>query len=251
MQLDMEVLTLNIHKGFSASTLRYTLEALRVALRQSGSNLVFLQEVSGENRRQHRRLTGWPSSNQLEYLADNLWPHTAYGQNAVTSNGHHGNAIMSAIPIVNTHNQDLSLHRISQRGALHATLENGLELLSVHLGLFERERQRQLDRLIDYIHAELPPAAPLILAGDFNDWRGLAHRRLCAELDLEEAYFSRHGRLAKTFPAQLPLVAVDRIYSRGLSIVAASLFSSPLWRRLSDHRALGASFARRTEVHDR
>jgi len=32
-------LTLNIHKGFSASNLRYTLEALRVALRDSGCNL--------------------------------------------------------------------------------------------------------------------------------------------------------------------------------------------------------------------
>ena len=75
-------LTLNIHKGFSASNLRYTLEALRVALRDSGCNLIFLQEVSGENSRYHQRIKGWPNTDQLEYLADSDWPHFASGRNA-------------------------------------------------------------------------------------------------------------------------------------------------------------------------
>jgi CRP-like cAMP-binding protein len=51
---EYRALTLNIHKGFSASNLRYTLEALRVVLRDSKCNVVFLQEVSGENSRYAR-----------------------------------------------------------------------------------------------------------------------------------------------------------------------------------------------------
>ena len=140
---EYRALTLNIHKGFSASNLRYTLEALRVVLRDSKCNVVFLQEVSGENSRYYKRIKGWPNTDQLEYLADSVWPHFAYGRNAATPLGHHGNAILSVTPIGHVHNEDLSLHRLSQRGLLHVTLEEGTELLNVHLGLFERERNRQ------------------------------------------------------------------------------------------------------------
>ncbi len=248
MSDEIKVLTLNIHKGFSASNLRHTLEALRVVLRKSNCNLVFLQEISGESKRYLKRINGWPNTNQLEYLADSIWPHFAYGKNALTSDGHHGNAIMSEIPIRCTHNKDLSLYKISQRGVLHATLENGIELLSIHLGLFERERQRQLDQLIDYIRSEIPPEAPLILAGDFNDWRTLAHSRLCNELGLSEAHLASQGFLAKTFPALFPLIAVDRIYCRNLQIKEASLVTSSLWRQLSDHCALSARLSSLEDV---
>ena len=144
---EYRALTLNIHKGFSASNLRYTVEALRVVLRDSKCNVVFLQEVSGENSRYHKRIKGWPNTDQLEYLADSVWHHFAYGRNAATPLGHHGNAILSATPIGHVHNEDLSLHRLSQRGLLHVTLEEGTELLNVHLGLFKRERNRQLSKL--------------------------------------------------------------------------------------------------------
>lgn len=69
---EYRALTLNIHKGFSASNLRYTLEALRVVLRDSKCNVVFLQEVSGENSRYYKRIKGWPNTDQLEYLADSV-----------------------------------------------------------------------------------------------------------------------------------------------------------------------------------
>jgi endonuclease/exonuclease/phosphatase family metal-dependent hydrolase len=240
MQGEFKALTLNMHKGFSANNLRYTLEALRVALRDSGCTLVFLQEVSGESRRYRKRLSGWPNTDQLEFLADAVWPHFAYGKNAVTTNGHHGNAIMSAVPIARWHNEDLSLHRVSQRGLLHVTLESGFELISVHLGLFERERHAQLSKLIDYIKEKIDPDAPLLLAGDFNDWRQLSHRRLKQQLGVEEAFEYRTGKLAKSFPATLPLLQMDRLYFRGIRIESVSRPNDPLWRRLSDHSALVA-----------
>lgn len=142
------------------------------------------------------------------------------------------------------HNEDLSLHRISQRGLLHVTLDEGAELLSVHLGLFERERKRQLRMLVDYILTQIPPESPLILAGDFNDWRLTAHRTLVQELGLTEAFDSICGAPARTFPAALPLLSMDRIYCRGLRVESANVLSNPNWRWLSDHSALVANLSR-------
>ena len=177
-----------------------------------------MQEVSGESRRYHQRIKGWPNTDQLKYLADSAWLHFAYSRNAATPLGHHGNAILSATPIGHVHNDDLSLHWLSQPGLLHATLEEGTELLSVHLGLFERERNRQLSKLIDYVLYNIPEKAPLILVGEFNDWRLTVHKTLVKELKLSEAFESICGAPARTFPAALPLLHMDRICYRGLTV---------------------------------
>src|SRR5690606_15038796 len=125
---------------------------------------------------------------QLEYLADTVWTHHAYGRNAIYQHGHHGNAILSALPFVHWNNIDASVLSFSQRGFLHGTIEGGLHLICVHLGLFERERKLQVTQLIEYIHHNIPEDEPLILAGDFNDWRCTTHRRLQQELQLTEVH---------------------------------------------------------------
>ncbi len=248
MSEEFTVLTLNIHKGFSASNLRYTLEALRLALHKHECSIAFLQEVSGESKRAAKRLTGWPHSNQLEYLADHVWPHYAYGKNALSSDGHHGNAILSEVPMAAWNTLDLSQFRLSQRGLLHATLANGLELICTHLGLFAGERRAQVELLIHYVEQKIPQRAPLILAGDFNDWTLASHRRLQQALNLKEAAQHCHGRVARTFPAAWPVLSMDRLYSRGLEINRAQRLSDPLWSRLSDHCAVTASYQRLAHV---
>ena len=80
------------------SNRRFTLEKIRNSLRESNANVVFLQEVVGENTRQRKRISAWPDSNQMEFLADSVWEHYAYGKNAIYQHGHHGNAILSEIP---------------------------------------------------------------------------------------------------------------------------------------------------------
>ena len=46
----LRVLTLNIHKGYTALNTRFMLHELRDAIRETGADLVFLQEVQGEHR---------------------------------------------------------------------------------------------------------------------------------------------------------------------------------------------------------
>ena len=236
-----KVLTLNIHKGQSMAKRQFTLERIKHCLEQSGSNIVFLQEVIGDSEKQNKSIPDWPDNNQFEFLADSLWSHFAYGKNAIYQHGHHGNAILSEIPFRQLHNLDVSLMRISQRGILHGQLENGVHLLCVHLGLFERERRSQLRQLVDYVNTQIESTEPLIVAGDFNDWRRRLHTSICEELGMTDVHESRHGRVARTFPAMLPLLTVDRIYVRGFKISSAEVMTDSEWRSVSDHRALAAN----------
>jgi len=235
---NFKILTLNIHKGFSAGNRRFTLDKIRSCLRESGANLVFLQEVTGENMRHEKAIQDWPAQNQFEFLADSVWSHYAYGKNAIYQHGHHGNAILSELPFTESNNIDVSLMRFSQRGILHGVLENNVHLLCIHLGLFEKERKFQVEKLLEYIHATIPSSAALIMAGDFNDWRASSHKQLLSSLGLTEAHEAIHQRMAKTFPAMLPCLPMDRIYSRGFKVSTIKVMTHPHWRVLSDHCAL-------------
>jgi endonuclease/exonuclease/phosphatase family metal-dependent hydrolase len=236
-----KILTLNIHKGFSLGNRRFTLERIRQNLRQSGSNLVFLQEVVGEHERHREAIVDWPATSQFEFLADSVWDHYAYGKNAIYQHGHHGNAILSELPFDDYSNVNISTMKISQRGILHGVLVNGVHLLCVHLGLFERERRAQIRRLIDHIETRIPAGEPLILAGDFNDWLRTGHRALRRHCGLVEVSEASGKRLAATYPAMLPMLPMDRIYLRGFHVQSSRVLADPEWRWLSDHCAVVAN----------
>jgi len=241
--IDFKVLTLNIHKGYSMSNRHFTLDKIKQCLKLSGSNIVFLQEVSGDNDKKKDAIPNWSDNNQFEFLADSIWDHFAYGKNAIYQHGHHGNGILSEIPFNRLHNLDVSTMRISQRGILHGQLENGTHLLCAHLGLFESERRSQVRQLIEYAKANIAATEPLIMAGDFNDWRRKAHLQLCHELELIEVYQAHRGHVANTFPAMFPALPMDRIYVRGFKVSSANVMTSREWRSISDHCALTADIS--------
>lgn len=240
---DFNVLTLNIHKGFSTGQRRFTLENIRNCLRDSKASVVFLQEVVGEHQHFARKIPGWPQVNQLEFLADSVWTHHAYGKNAIYQHGHHGNAILSEVPFKSWHNLDVSLMNISQRGILHGITANDLHLLCVHFGLFESERRQQANKLVDYVHRNIPHNAPLILAGDFNDWRKTLHKRLTRELGLHDAHQKLNNKVANTFPSFRPMLPMDRIYLRGFQVRSCSIMNDKVWRKISDHCAISAKLS--------
>jgi endonuclease/exonuclease/phosphatase family metal-dependent hydrolase len=239
----LRVLTLNIHKGFTALNGEFALERLKDALRDVEADVAFLQEVVG---RRDGAPQG-PTQPQFEYLADEVWPHYAYGRNALYPRGHHGNAILSKFPIVGHRHENLSTNRFEQRGLLHCAVaapqfDAHVHLVCVHFGLTQRGRRLQTERVVRHLRDHVPASAPLVLAGDFNDWLRRASRPLAEEAGLVEAHERLHGRPARTFPVALPLLAVDRIYARGLKPVAARALHGDRWRRLSDHAAVVASF---------
>ncbi|TAG06200.1 MAG: EEP domain-containing protein [Betaproteobacteria bacterium] len=245
----LTVATYNIHKGFSHFNGRMIVHDLRERLRTMSSDIVFLQEVVGNNDRHAAKHVHWPEGPQHEFLADAHWPVSAYGKNAVYDHGHHGNAILSRLPILSADQQDISSHRFEQRGLLHAEMalngsEQRLHCVCVHLGLFARSRVKQIDAVLARIDALVPRSAPLIIAGDFNDWRHRAGGPL-RELDLHEVFVTANGRPARSFPARLPIFRLDRIYVRGFDVNFAQVHRGREWAKLSDHAALETSLTLR------
>ena len=235
----------NIHKGFSASNRQFLLHDMREAIRSIGADICFLQEVVGHQMRYGSALDSETAS-QFEFLADSAWPHYAYGKNAIVDEGHHGNAILSKVPFVDYQNHNVSRWRFSQRGLLYGRLANGVTLICVHLGLLGHERRYQIQCLHELIERNCDPDAPVIVDGDFNDWRMQGDRMMRNELGFNEVFNELKGRPARSFPAALPLLRIDRIYFRGLQLQSARALRGGIWRRLSDHAALCASFSNPT-----
>ncbi|OGV65210.1 MAG: hypothetical protein A2498_12450 [Lentisphaerae bacterium RIFOXYC12_FULL_60_16] len=239
----LRILTVNIHKGFSLGNRHFVLHRLRDAIRSTHADVVFLQEVVGQNTRKAARHHDWPDQAQHEYLADSVWAHHAYGQNALYPHGHHGNAILSRFPIVHSEQIDTTTNRMEQRGFLYGAVDlpdggDPLHCLCIHLGLFAASRKKQLRLHADFIDRRIPHDAPMIMAGDFNDWRGDGVDEFARRLNLKDAATEISGRKARTFPAHLPLLPLDRIYIRGLSARQCTTHYRGAWKQLSDHAAL-------------
>ncbi|APV49809.1 hypothetical protein BWI17_09025 [Betaproteobacteria bacterium GR16-43] len=247
-QQSLRVVTYNIHKGFSQFNQRLVLHDIRDHLAKLGADVAFLQEVVGEDRAHARRHGSWPTVGQHAYLCHED-SHHAYGMNAVHQEGHHGNAIVSRFPISGWENLDISHHKFESRGLLHTEIAvpgwtEKLHCINVHLGLFARSRRFQLEWLCDRIHDAVPDGEPLIVAGDFNDWQRKASQVLGRELKLFEAFEHAEGAHARSFPARLPLLQLDRIYVRGLGVSAVQKLVGSPWAKLSDHVALAATLTR-------
>ena len=242
--MKLRIVTYNIHKGFSQFNRRMMVHELRDELRDLGADIVFLQEVQGQHQRNARRFHNWPEAPQYEFLADSVWQDHAYGRNAVYDNGHHGNAILSRYPILSAENQDISGHAMERRGILQCVvgLPQGrrLHCMCIHLALTEGVRRRQIGALIDRMRRLVPADEPLVVAGDFNDWRNLACKRLATDAGLVEAFRHHAGHLARSYPSTMPVLRLDRIYTRGFAISAARVHHGLPWSKISDHAVLSA-----------
>jgi endonuclease/exonuclease/phosphatase family metal-dependent hydrolase len=244
--MKIRIATYNIHKGVMNDMTRLRRQAsvheLRLALHALGADMIFLQEVQGKNLRLARRFEQWPVESQEVFLASppdlSARFEAAYGQNASYLHGHHGNALLSRFPIVTRENRDFSDHALEKRGVLHCQVEiagRTVHCFVVHFGLFARSRVRQTDALVDWIDHEVPRGRPLLIAGDFNDWQHRLTRQLHDHLSVNEVL---NG--ARTFPALVPWLKMDRIYVRGFNIQSAKVLRGPEWARLSDHSPLVA-----------
>lgn len=236
----LNVLTMNMHMGFGFLNRRFILPELRDAVRSASADVVFLQEVHGEQQNHAQSVKNWPTTSQYEFLAESMWEDFAYGRNAVYPHGHHGNALLSKYPIIRHENLDISIHGTEERGLLHCVLEvprcGEVHAICVHLGLKEAHRQQQLALLAELV-SQLPPDAPVIIAGDFNDWRQKADARL-VPAGLREVFVESSGAPARSFPARFPLLRLDRIYVRNVKTRSPRVLSNRPWSHLSDHAPL-------------
>ena len=247
----LRIVTYNIHKGFSQFNQHMRVHELREQLRQLGAEIVFLQEVQGEHSLHAENIDDWPQEPQHDFLAADVWQATAYASNVVYDHGHHGNAILSRFPIEHAFNQDVTHLRFERRGLLHCKINlpgigKPVHCVCVHLSLFARSRRRQMDALATYLESIADADSPLLIAGDFNDWRNEADTLLAQRLGLSEVFGGQggdDGTPGRSFPAKKPMLRLDRIYMRGFTVKQAKVHSGKPWSKISDHAPLSAHLA--------
>jgi endonuclease/exonuclease/phosphatase family metal-dependent hydrolase len=115
-----------------------------------------------------------------------------------------------------------------------------LHAVCVHLGLSESQRRLQIGQLCRLLEAEVPARTPVVVAGDFNDWRLRGHRQLHEGCALVDVHAHSRGRPARTFPARHPLLRLDRIYVRDARLHDPIMLPRRPWSHLSDHTPLAA-----------
>jgi endonuclease/exonuclease/phosphatase family metal-dependent hydrolase len=237
----LRVATYNIHKGVQGlgPMRRLEIHNLGLAVEQLDADIVCLQEVRKLHRREARFFPYWPDMPQADFLAPEGY-EAVYRTNAITRHGEHGNALLSRWPVAGHQHEDISDHRFEQRGLLHVHVHahgRDVHVIVVHLGLIPGSRVRQVGLLERFIEREVPRNAPLLVAGDFNDW-GQQIGRMLAGLGLLECEEPR----AFTYPARLPLAQLDHVYARGLTPVGLHVPRGRVWWRMSDHLPLIAEF---------
>lgn len=247
--------TYNIHKGLSPLNRKLVIHEVREKLHALDADIIYLQEVQGAHAKNAAKFDDWPTLSQHDHIAEGRYQDIVYGVNAEHQHGHHGNAILSAFPVLHWTNLDVSHHRFESRGHLLARIDvagwlKPLTCVCVHLGLLQKSRNEQIKQLVDYLQEAAPGNSPLVVAGDFNDWRskrGGISKVLAAELGLVEVFEEINGKPARTFPAIFPMLTLDRIYVRGLKIDEVFRLHGDVdgvkWKSLSDHVGLAVKLS--------
>lgn len=137
------------------------------------------------------------------------------------SHGWHGNVILHRKGLNPVESSRIDLPCIEPRGAVRARFDT-LEVVGVHLALTRGTRGKQIKALQD--HAE-QHQGPLIIAGDFNEWR--------AGTVPPGATMITPG---KSFHSARPVAALDRFFTFGpVEVLSSSVHHSADAKRASDH----------------
>lgn len=236
--MNFSLASYNIAKGTTQFSRRVRIHEVKAAVHRLEADVVCLQEVQNRNDRLSRTRLDYPYARQMDVLAGTHYGHQVYAANKHYRHGHHGNAVLTRFPVLAHRNIDLSTRSIERRGALITTLQfkdREVFVVSTHFSLLARDRLLQAQALAGTLLRTLPADAPLIIAGDFNDWHRKVDRVLREELGVSEAFDHSHTLPARTFPSFFPLLRLDRIYLRGVKARQAHAMGGLEWARRSDH----------------
>ena len=226
---DFTAVSWNLHKGRSPLGLQVW-KPMRDWLARSGADACFLQEAMAKRLPAALAPAGFgePTEDPPEALwhcqateiAASLQMQVTLGPNVFKPSWRHGNAILSPHPLDLSGRWDISAHRFERRGLLAARMTYQgqiITLLCAHLALTRAARLRQMRWIAAWI-ATGAPRGPLILAGDFNDWKNDSPA-IFAEAGLIEVAGTL-GVSGRTFPAFSPALALDKMFVRGMTPVS-------------------------------
>jgi endonuclease/exonuclease/phosphatase family metal-dependent hydrolase len=233
----MRLLTWNIHKGIGGSDRRYSLERIIDCIEAENPDLICLQEV---DRLVHRSR----HDDQPRHLARYVRGHSVFQPTVRVGGGGYGNLVLSRWPVASRHRISLRHGTRKPRGAqllLVESPEGLLHLVNTHLGLAERERRAQVDRLLGHMLFRSADPHPTVVVGDFNDWRDSLGRERFATFGFRQV--TSPASRFRTFPAWLALGALDKVFVRGqLEVRHARVVRTSLAKTASDHLPVVVDF---------
>lgn len=219
----IRVASYNIHRCVGTDGHRSP-ERVAAVLAEIDADVIGLQEVDWRDDPE----TGIPQPDLLATLSDY---RALLGPNLKDHRGHYGNMLLVRGAVGAVRRIDLRYPAREPRGAIEAAIETGglaFRAVATHFGLSRAERRAQADLLARTVLAGTTD--PVLLVGDFNEW-------LPAAGTLRPLHTQAHslGHPA-TFPAQWPLIALDRMMARGLAAAGpVRAHRTALSRRASDH----------------
>ena len=214
--------TYNVHRwtGFNGQG-KPDSEQAGFVISEMKADVIALQEV----------LRPFEGNDPLIEIADRLGFHVAFASTRIHRLGELGNAILSRWPIAGIWMLDLTSSKLEKRLAVAAQLKYGkrvLEVVATHLSLADRSRHLQVRSILDHPRIQEGPA---LLLGDMNAWRKCRATRA-----LNDELKSHNNRAwPPSFPSISPMLALDRVYGRGLKFRGLTAHDTPAARRASDH----------------
>jgi len=154
------------------------------------------------------------------------------------AHGWHGNVVLFKKGLVRDVHQ-INLPGLEPRGALVAEIElergGALRIIAAHFGLLRHSRARQAQMLVELMNDR--HEMPTILLGDLNEWR-LGDR---SSLNTFQSAFGPQPPAVPSFPARLPVLALDRIMANRKGVLTTvEAHDTPLSRVASDHLPIKA-----------
>lgn len=227
-------MTYNIHKGIGGRDRLYRIERIVEAIRHERPDVLCLQEVDRNVRRSS-------FDDQPGLLAAALeFEYSAYQFNHRVGQGGYGNLVLSRFPVSQRHNLSLRFKGRKNRRAQLLVIETDggpLRLVNWHLGLSEKERHWQVEKLLQTDRFNRYAGMPTVIAGDCNDWRNTLHRGALAGHDL--AQVTAPPSRFRSFPAYMPVGSLDKAFCCNRAIVErAHVVRSQLTAKASDHLPL-------------
>jgi endonuclease/exonuclease/phosphatase family metal-dependent hydrolase len=228
---DLRVASYNLHKCVGTDR-RFDPVRSTAVIAELKADLVALQEAD----RRFGRRTGLLDLKVLE-RETGLAPLPVSDE--PDGHGWHGNVLLVR-PGTPARLRRLVLPGAEPRGALVAELDlpmGQLRVVAAHLGLLRNCRKRQAAAILHAI-AESGDPMPTLLLGDLNEWRPGVRSSLRAFAPL----FHETGLTPPSFPARMPVFALDRIlgWPKGL-VGGVTAHDTPLARIASDHLPLTAT----------
>ena len=223
---NLRIATYNVHRAIGGDGRTDPDRILRV-LREIDADVYALQEVEAHD----------DGADMLAWLGKEMGYQSVAGTTLKRHDGHFGNGVLTRCPVKARRVTDLSWRGREPRGAIAIDIDctgSALRVVATHLGLRPAERREQVQQLLHLFKEH--PHEKSVLLGDLNEWFlwGRPLRRL-----------HRHFRSTPskaTFPARLPILALDRIWTHPRSLLRSlEVHRTPLARAASDHLPLVAT----------